>query len=306
MITTTKTQLVLDLAPTAANNPSLRDDMHQLLTVSKRFGYIRSPNLQQVSLNNQSFERLQGFAALLTWINEHETANWRTRDQLQALVEDAFEAVSGGKPLTILAFLCPSYRKGIGEIGFNTSIGETTKRGIATTFALFQQYQAAGIPSTCTILFSDLVLENIDKMDEPRHFDDLTANIQSARTYAAQTSRHISFQTLSEFPISRVIGRAGIRGVPTDVDQQVYQLVLNRNMTFYRARFGWSEGDIRERTNTLACTYPVIGNFFRATFNPFVLVYTANSFERSSMYQGKHPAREFPIFYPRKPSLAHT
>ncbi|MFH1643747.1 MAG: hypothetical protein ABIA74_01070 [bacterium] len=284
------------------NNKRLHRDIQLLITRAKQVGLVNEFGNQKILLNDKSFDILSRISKFLIWINENETPNLRTFYETKKLIDDLLFCILNGETYMVFAFLCPSYKKGIGAIGFNREIGETTKRGIKITNTVYKLLKSLGVAVKCQIIFSDLVIENYDKIFELGLLSGMKSNIESTRLFTQATDPEIFFNKLSEFSeITEIMPLKGIDNIPNRISNSTYQLVLKRNINFYKAQFGWEDKQIIERTNILACSYPVLGDFFRAKFSRFLFVYTANSLERAKMYQGEqYQLNSIAIFYPRK------
>lgn len=281
--------------------PRFRRDLQTMLTRGKKFGLVKSINQKSFEISKGSQGTLENIAQFLCWMNENETENLRTQEETEILIDGLI--LSGkSQVLTVMAFLCPSYKKGLEACGFNSSIGETTKRGIKNTYKVYSKLKELGFGVEMLVIFSDLVLENYDELKKNGDLDDINQNVLSAREFTNSISGSISFKRLSDYSFAKErIPLKGIEGEPNRVPKSVYNLVLRRNMNFYINQFGWCEQKVLDRTKILACTYPVIGDFFRRDLGNILFVYTANSLERSRMYQGlEAKTNPIPIFFPKK------
>lgn len=277
-------------------------DLQILITRGKKFGLIQIPSQKEITIPETSVEYLKKIARFLQWIAQNETENLRTSEETERLIDSLLENLINKKDFVVLAFLCPSYKKGQGALGFNREIGETTKRGLTNAFKTYQKLREIGFSVKMNVIFSDLVLENYDEIVANNLMPEMVSNINSAKKFTIQLDPSIKFSTLSNYKkAAKKIPPKGIVGEPDQIDKNTFELILKRNTNFYSNQFGWKDEKIISRTKILACTYPVIGDFFREEFPYFLFVYTANSFERSKMYQGlKSKTDPIPIFFPKK------
>ena len=282
----------------------LKRDVNLLVTRAKQTGIIEIPSQNNINISKNNLNTLTKIALFLEWINLNETENIRSSEETSKLIDSLLITLLKNKKFEIVALLCPSYKKGVGTFGFNTTIGESTKKGIHNTALVKHKLTELGFNVNTTIIFGDLVLENYEEISKNNLWKELEENIKSAEKYTKITDPEITFLKLSEYAdATKKIPIEGINGEPNLIDKQTYDLVLKRNKNFYINQFGWNNAKVVQRTKILACTYPVLGEFFRDNFKNFLFVYTANSLERARMYQGnKEKSDPIPIFFPKKNS----
>ncbi len=277
-------------------------DLQILLIEAKKFKLLTSKSQKEISIPDESLYLLEKIASFLIYLNENETKQLRTAFETQKLINNLLFCQLNRKLFTVLGLLCPSYKKGINCIGFNKEIGETTKRGIKNIKTTLEKLQELNFLSEGVVVFSDLVVENYNEMINNNQFLEIKHNIASVKDFVFKNAPNLKLKLLSDFEnFKEIMPVQGIDGEPDLVSKDLFNIVLKRNKTFYGQQFGWPEEKIIKRTKILACSYPVIGDFFRKEFSPFLFVYTANSLERARMYQGtKEKTNPIPIFFPTK------
>ena len=298
---TTRKQIpdILGLKNTSSR---LERDINLLVTRAKQTGTVEIPSQNNIIISKNNLKILTKIALFLEWMNSNETENIRSSEETSKLIDGLLNSLLYNKKFEVIALLCPSYKKGIGAVGFNKTIGESTKRGIDNTVLVKNKLSELGFNVNTTIIFSDLVLENYNEILKHNLWEELNENINSANIYIKHKDPEIIFLKLSDYPEAQK--NIPLKGVENDsklVDKQTYALVLKRNKNFYTNQFGWDYDKVENRTKILACTYPILGEFFRNNFKNLLFVYTANSFERARMYQGnKEKTDPIPIFFPKK------
>lgn len=280
----------------------LERDLQILLTRAKQAGLLKIPNQQKLEVKDADFVKIIKVVEFIKWINEYETPNLRSFEETKKLIDSLFESLNENTTINVVALLCPSYIKGRSAVGFNNTIGESTKRGINNVNAVSKKLSHLGFKIKTRIIFGDLVLENYDEMAKKNLLIDIKKNIESAKKFSQSLNPSFEFKRLSDYhDASAELPPRGIEGIPTRVERAVYELTLQRNGVFYKEQFGWTPEKVLKRTNILACSYPVLGDFFRKNFEKILFVYTANSFERGRMYQGEFAkSNPIPIFFPLK------
>jgi len=277
-------------------------DLQIMITRAKKYNLVSSTSQKDLHINDKAVGKLLPIVNFLKWISDNETKNLRTSFETMRLIDFLIEAIDSRKELVVLALLCPSYKKGIGEFGFNKEIGESTRIGVDNTGRVYGTLRDMGFNVRMVIIFADLVIENYKEITSHNALGDLQSNISSARSYLAEKSDLAEFHKLSSFNyIASRLPLCGIDDNWNSIDFSTYQLVLKRNMNFYINQFGWTTDKVVARTKTLASSYPIIGDFFRNEFGNILFVYTANSYERAAMYQGLDAkTNPIPIFFPKK------
>lgn len=177
-------------------------------------------------------------------------------------------------PPISVSFFCPSYRKG--STGFNTEIGNTTKRGLEYLSKLNKYVPTHAV-------FCDNVLEQMNQLTW-HDFDDLYRCQDSFFSYAQDLGIDYisSLSTEIDMPV------AGVRG---EIPEKYFKGLMEREEKFYGQVFQWSYHQILDRLEVLAGSYAIMGQWVKDQ-NGFIVM-IENQYERGKLYN-------CPIVYPKK------
>jgi len=139
------------------------------IEILKRNGVGKILDKQRIDYTKKDIDLLKIIVNFIFWIKENECPNFRTREETERLIFEIYLSKILNKKIIFFALFCPSYKKGVDLCGFNREIGETTKRGIENLDRLSLKADSLGIKNRCLAVYSDLVLENCDKMTSSPH-----------------------------------------------------------------------------------------------------------------------------------------
>jgi len=211
--------------------------------------------------------------------------------------------------ITYFGILCPSYKKGIGSIGFASEPGNTTYRAFCNLERMIENTKLLKMKCEAKMFFADISVENFDKLSK-EDWDDLDKIIWLDSIIAK--SHNIPFFTLSQyFPeLDRIVGKQGkivdVKNI--NVSEKALQRSFWRDRQFYPNHFGWTLEESEMRTIIHAHSYFYQGECIRKEFKNPVMVYSAYDYEKAGLYSGKKgdllPAVIFPLKYDSNPSTA--
>lgn len=232
-------------------------------------------------------ENLKRSFALARFIQIHEIAGWRNKTVTKKLWTILLEN-QRNSPLRFYAFFCPSYRKGINEVGFRTDgVGETTKRGLYALKILHQYANRLGFISEPPLaIFFDLAIEQFNAVIAQKLLTDLEKNFQNFKKEATQLNSEIIVQRLSH--LDNFIQKIGIKGVhkgPLGVPKEIFKRVVQRGRLFYRL-FGWTDSQVIERSKIICRSESLVGAWLRQTYPFGIMLYTPTMLERLFVYSG--------------------
>ncbi len=242
---------------------------------------------------------------LLKWwkfLNETSSLEFRDKSTSRKIQQTIIDVVLSGYPLLIYSVFCPSYKKGIGEIGYTGSTGNHTKKMVAE-MSTFVHTSNEIIPTQGIVYFSDLLLENYNLLKNTAYHSDLTNNYSDfQQVFKLQDPQGaIETKLLSEIQVfADEIGESGLTADNSPIPADTYRTVYLRNLVFYRENLGWSEDQVATRTKTLAASYAFMGNIFRFLHKSGLMYWTESAYERGPMYNGMDQLNPLPIIYPIK------
>lgn len=231
------------------------------------------------------------------YLQSIETIGWRPRLVTQKIARMLASSTTKN-PVEFYSLFCPSYKKGVGLHGFRTDdIGNTSQWGIRSLFEIVAKTKEIGIPvKNPRAIFFNIAVEQPEKtMDE---IADLNQNIENFKKHIPTKS---SFELLSNlFPaVFDTVGYMGIKTTPLPVPQQTLDRIIERGRKFYEL-FGWTEKQIKERSEIIASSEAMVGNTIRYSMPNSIMIYTPTMLERAQVYSGhKFDSDPLPIIFPK-------
>ncbi len=211
--------------------------------------------------------------------------------------------------INYFGILCPSYKKGIGSLGFVREPGNTTYRAFLNLDLMAENTRLLGIKCNVRVFFADISVENHGKLSSG-DWEDFDKIIWLDSIIAK--AHNVPFSTLTQFApdLSEIVGRAGkladINKI--DVSQKALERSLWRDRQFYPKNLGWSVEEADLRTYIHAHSYYWQGEFIRRKLKNPVMVYSAYDYEKAGLYNGKGgdllPAVIFPLKDASNPPVA--
>lgn len=271
-----------------------------VVEVCKRNNLGKRLKKQRISFNSKEIDILKRISKFILWIYDNECRNFRTLRETEELIKTIIVSLKKKKKVLFFALFCPGYKKDRGVYGFNHPIGNTTQRGIFNLSAIFKKARLLKIPCKALAIYSDLTLENADKLKEKDLFD-LKKNFDNFKKKGIQFDPKIKFIKLSEIEnCKKKIGFTGsIEGL-ISLSRKEIQRIVKRSFPFYKEILGWNEESILKRTENLAQSCSIMANEIRNFNSLLIKVMTENIYERAKFYQGNEKNKFLPIFYPKK------
>ena len=291
-----KQEIMRELLPKTFSNSKI---INLVTEVCKRYNIGNRNEKQKMFYSNKEKEIVKKIYSLLLWINENECENFRTREESIILIENLINAISNKKSILIFALFCPSYKKGKEVIGSNTQIGKTTKGGVINLFKITKKVRSLGINCTAQVIFSDLALENYNKLLK-KDFEDLQKDYEDFVKFVKGIDNSIEFVRLSKIGnCKKRIGLSGITSGEVPLGKKKIQRIVKRSLPFYGKILGWSKQKIRKRTEDLARSCSVMAEEILAQNKLAINVMTENIYERGVFYTVGNN-KPVPTFYPLK------
>ncbi len=214
--------------------------------------------------------------------------------QESALRKKIIKIGLGLQKLALVSIFCPSYKTGAGIYGYNNKIGNKTRENINTLVYIANLAKKYDIKSTITILFSDLILENLHELKGTSYADDLhdtfldlLKNIPPDFNAIKLSSIHTLADTLGEEGTSIEL----IKHSPSDLN-----IVKMRNRICYAELLGWSDEMSDARSEQLAIAYPYLAAEINRGYPDAIYFWSESAIERTRLM----PNLEVPLFVPRK------
>jgi hypothetical protein len=269
-----------------------------IVEVCKRNKIGRLLAEQRIEYNLEDLSLIKRIYKFANWIHENECRNFRTKAETIRLIEVLIEFSRQNKPIMFYALFCPAYKKGINVYGFKREIGETSKRGIENLSSLASIARSLGFMSEAICIFSDLALENCNKLKES-DFKDLEENFNNLKAYANKKDKSLVVLKLSEINNAKGIGIVGITSGSVKLPNNEVFRIFRRSIPFYKDVLGWKDEEIFKRTQDLARSCLAMKNEIEKTNSLSMMVMTENNYERGVFYNADK-LNITPIFYPRK------
>ena len=230
-------------------------------------------------------------------IHNFELVGWRNKFVTQKICD----ILLNDEPKQIYALFCPSYKKGIGQVGFRTDdVGDTSKNGIKKLKILNDITRRNGFETLKPkAIFFDIALEQPEKTKFM--IDDLKKNIDNFKSYLTSD---IEFSLLSEeYPeLMDIIGYDGIITVPLQVNDDVLKRVIERGKKFYQL-FGWDNTKIENRSKVIVSSEAIVGTIIRYRMQNSIMLYTPTMLERAQVYSGRKQNDPLALIVPKKDQL---
>lgn len=249
---------------------------------------------QKIDLVEADKLRLENCLNLLSVILSLSNTTYLDIQKQKQLEMEILKNIYHNNGLSFVSVFCPPYKKGIGCYGYNEQIGSTTFRNIRILQQIRRLCIKNGVSCNVTIYFSDLLLENFEKLigtsyraDLSSAFDDLCAKANSMQV--------IRLSELGE--LKKSIGEEATDCRPlTFASEKNLKLVYERNKITYNTIFGWDDTKVRRRTKALASAYPLIAAELNKKHSKSICYWSETAIERTLLM----PNLNLPIFIPTK------
>jgi hypothetical protein len=275
----------------ADNKPS--PEISSLIELLRRGGIGHSLSRQKFELTEAEQETIHRAILLWTHLNPLIEITAMNKGSLRNLLQQLATSILGNTAIAVVSIFCPSYKLGSGAIGYNDSIGSTTKSNIARLCQIEALFFDYGIACAITIYFSDLLLENYPLLLGTAYREDLAQNYQDL---VCSTSPW-KVQLLSALGgLVTSVGEQGATSPQPTINPDAFAIVLDRNKAFYQDKLGWSETQTTQRTRDLALNYPYLADEINAAHPTGLYYWSESAWERSLLM----PNLALPIVFPHK------
>lgn len=269
--------------------------------------FLKNSGLEMDIQNIPDYLTVPLRTALNYWFNliDDEIEEFRSELSNRAFHSILYDAIVNKNKINYITIICPSYKKGKGSIGFKKEPGDTTYIAFKNIRKIYENTLDLGIHADFRTYFYDLAIEGAQKLSE-QDWRDLELNIILDKTIARTLD--ISYESISKaFPIlEKQIGRYGVimpeeellKAVP--INKESLKRVIYESKIFYMEIFGWTEEEALKRALCQSHAYGLESIAVRRHFKNPVILYSAYSYERMSLYTGKDGSARVGVICPKK------
>ncbi len=286
----------------APSTPLNQKDLSSLILYARKSNVGKEITYQLTEYEPEDLKKLSVLINWWSFLNRTTALEWRdhaTSNKIQKIIS---KSVSLNKQITFYAVYCPSYKKGVGAFGYTGKTGDYTRETIKKMCEFILKSKGIGLYLNAIAYFSDLLLENIEKLAGTSYKDDLEKNYKDFTNIVTDCSKGLvqtkKLSEIEEFKLN--LGEMGMIGENNVLPENIYQRIIDRNVVFYKNNLGWNNEMIEKRTNVLAGSYTYMGNIFRKMYPLGIMYWTESAYERGVMYSGNEQLDPIPIIYPKK------
>lgn len=276
-------------------------EVNALLNEAKKQGVGIEKN-QALFYLEKDYDLINYISNFWLSITRTEIKNHRTSSETHKVFKRMIRSFKTGNPIKFVLILCPAYKKGPGEYGFKENPGKTTGQLIAYLNEIIALAKANNLKASGEIWFSDLLVENYQKMDKKYVSDSLERNYKQIKDMVGKI-RNIRTRRLSQ--VGSLALNIGIAGKKTfnHIPKQIIERVKNRSSVFYFEILGWGKKEVDDRIKILAPAYELIGMELNQ-IDDAIMIFGEKNLERGKMYSGDQSDTNcVPIIYPKLEEL---
>lgn len=206
------------------------------------------------------------------------------------LIQRFLSAVTKKEEIIFFVVFCPSYKKGVNQFGYNNKVGESTKNNLLFIKKFIENLNKIDIKFKLYLFFSDLILENYQKLKGGTYKKDLNANYRSFKKFInlnfKSFSRYVFVSKLSKEKKLKVhLGEIGLTSNSQLISEEQELNLIHRHKLFYGPILGWNDEQIIDRTKTIIASYNFLGDFFNSKFDKKgVMIWTESFQERAFLF----------------------
>jgi len=278
-------------------------DLSSLVTIC-RIGGIGIPiSYQKTKYSKKDISVIKKMLKWWSFLAQESNEEFRDQYTTKVLANALIQSINKKKSLITYSVFCPSYKKGVGVVGYTGVLGSYTQKIINKFVDFVYKSNQVGVETKGLVYFSDLLLENYNSIKKTNYKNDLQSNYAQFQQMFSRLDfrKLITVKLLSEVPyFKKYIGEKGIEKGAIDVPAEIINLVKERNSFFYKDNLGWNEKQVEDRTIILARCYSLIGDYFRKNIPGGIMYWVESAYERGRMYHGAKQEIPIPIVYPKK------
>lgn len=298
-------ELVESLDVLSSNEEQIKDLSH-VVTICRLSGIGVPVSYQKTKYSEYDLFIIKKIIKWWSLLAQESNAEFRDQYTAKSLTNALIQSINKKKPLVIYSIFCPSYKKGVGAIGYTGVLGSYTQKMINKFVNFVYKSNEMGIETRGLVYFSDLLLESYNKLKKIDYHEDLKNNNAQFREMFTKLDlkKLITVKLLSEVSnFKKYIGEKGIEKGKIDVPIEVIDLVKERNGVFYKNVLGWDDKQVEKRTKILARCYSFMGSYFRENIPDGIMYWIESAYERGRMYHGIKQESPIPIIYPKKDEI---
>lgn len=278
-------------------------DLSSLVTICRLSGIGIPISYQKTKYSKKDISILRKVFRWWSFLAQESNEEFRDQYTTKVLAKALIRSINKKESLIIYSVFCPSYKKGVGAVGYTGILGSHTQKTINKLVNFVYKSNQAGVETKGLVYFSDLLLENYNRLKKTDFKKDLLNNYDQFRKmfFKLDFRKLITVKLLSDVPpFKEYIGGKGIEKGIIDVPAEIINLVKERNNVFYKGILGWSEKQVEERTKILLRCYSFMGDYFRKNLPDGIMYWAESAYERGRIYHGMKQELPIPIIYPKK------
>jgi hypothetical protein len=294
-------QLIWRVLPNAKFFPP---DLHLVFNLAVKLGIGEKVTRQKTKFKDSEIKKMATIVRWWCFYHEFSNSGWRRKESLEMLAKVLIESIVRNEPMSVVSIYCPSYKKGHGSVGYNSIIGGNTRRRIKEAIFLLEESTRMGVLINMKVFFSDLILENIDELRvDKKYLQDLDHNYKSfVDEFKKYSNNNVAIARLSR--LNGCLDSLGEEGsgvkvevLPDDIRRRIFE----RDIIFYTNNYGWSEENIRTRTNVIISSYLELSRILSKELPNSIILWVESNFERGLIYEYS-PLYPHCVIYPKMPA----
>lgn len=139
-----------------------------IINISKSYGIGNPISFQKAQYNNENLYFIKKIIDIWSCIINHSAKEFNSLNNQRESQKIIVQSVLNNQ-LIFFSIFCPSYKKGVGLFGYNRTIGINTKFFINKIFLFLEDLTKIDINIKFDIYFSDLILENYEKIKDSNY-----------------------------------------------------------------------------------------------------------------------------------------
>ncbi|MFA5173090.1 MAG: hypothetical protein WC435_01645 [Candidatus Paceibacterota bacterium] len=280
---------------------SYNKDWSSVITYARQFGIGKYFSFQKTEYSKDDLNNISKILNLWVFLGLFSNIEFRNKDTTKELLKYFILSIKNDEPIKIYGIFCPSYKEGKGKIGYKGCLGQKTEYSIGLMCNFINNLNKLGIKTDAYAYFSDLLLENYEKLIGTNYKKDIKNNFLEFKNKFKDFSILIHVKKLSDIrKLKYILGEKGFCSKKSNQYGKLFKIIQQRNSVFYKNKLGWNDKDVLERTKILLDSYDVIGKLFKKKFPNGIMFWTESAYERGIMYNTSLKKNIIPIIYPKK------
>jgi hypothetical protein len=294
-------QLVSSLIDSSVDQKN--NNFGELITLTRTHKIGKPLTFQKIEYSQEDLILLKKIITAWSWIDQNGNREFRSKRINKEIQSNLIRTIKENGTLLIYAIFCPSYKTGLNAIGYTGKVGDRTKKIIKDFSRYIYEINKIGIKIKGIVYFSDLLLENYDLLIKTNYKKDLRTNFEEFKKNFKQNDplELISVDLLSAIKVlNKKIMERGITKGKIGVPLPIFNLILKRDLLFYKEKLGWDESKVVDRIKLLSRCYCFMGKVLKKKYLNGLMYWTESSYERANMYNGLDQDHPLAIIFPKK------